>query len=125
SGTVIIEKARRVLEEADRIGDLAEQSRDQLVGPLRIGAIYTAGPYLIPHLIPRLKRHTPQMPIIVEENYTSRLGDRLRDGNLDVIIVAEPVDLPGVVTWPLYHEPFMLQLPADHPWGKRNSIPAR
>lgn len=124
-GIAIIEQARRVLEEADRISDLAEQSRDQLVGPLRIGAIYTAGPYLIPHLIPRLKRHTPQMPIIVEENYTSRLGDRLRDGNLDVIIVAEPFDLPGVVTWPLYHEPFMLLLPADHPWGKRKSIPAR
>ena len=125
AGEAIIEQARRVLEEADRIPALAEQSRDQLVGPLRIGAIYTAGPYLIPHLIPKLKRTTPQMPLIVEENYTSRLGDRLRDGTLDVVIVAEPFDLPGIVTRRLYYEPFMLLLPADHPWTKRKAIPAR
>lgn len=122
AGGAVVEQARRVLEEADRVKALAEQSRDQLVGPLRIGAIYTAGPYLIPHIIPKLKRRTPRMPLIVEENYTSRLGDRLRDGGLDVIIVALPFEIPGVVVQPLYNEPFMLLLPAGHRWDARESI---
>ncbi len=125
AGETIVEQARRVLEEARRIEALAEQNRDQLSGPLRIGAIFTAGPYLIPQFIHKLKRRAPQMPLIVEENYTAKLADRLRDGDVDVIIVAEPFSAPGVMTWPLYEEPFVLLLPAGHKWQNKASVPVR
>lgn len=122
AGVVIIEQARRVLEEAERISTLADVNRDQLKGPLRVGAIYTAGPYLFPSVIPKLRRRAPDMPLIVEENFTDRLADRLRDGDLDVIIIALPFDLPGILTVPLYDEPFVVLMPAGHPWHKRKAI---
>jgi LysR family transcriptional regulator, hydrogen peroxide-inducible genes activator len=100
AGRPIVEQARRVLEEADRIKALAERKRDELAGPLKLGAIYTAGPYLLPRLIPKLKRRAPGMPLIVEENYTARLAERLRDGRLDAIVVALPFDHPGIETSP-------------------------
>jgi LysR family transcriptional regulator, hydrogen peroxide-inducible genes activator len=122
AGEAIVEQARRVLEEAARLKSLAERNSDQLSGPLRVGAIFTAGPYLVPHIIPKLKRQAPDMPLVIEENFTARLADRLRDGELDVIIVAQPFSAPGIVTWPLFEEPFVLLLPVGHRWQQRADI---
>lgn len=122
AGQRIIEQAQRVLEEAERLQELARGSQDQLDGPLRVGAIYTAGPYIIPNVIPRLRKLAPRMPLIVEENFTHRLGEHLRSGDLDVIIVALPFAAPGIETLPVYDEPFMVLLPAGHPWQDRDAI---
>jgi len=123
-GVSIVAQAARVLEEAAAIKTLAQQGRDQLSGPLRLGAIYTIGPYLLPHLIPALHQSAPQMPLLIEENFTARLSESLKQGELDAIVVALPFEEAGVVTQALYDEPFLVALPAGHPWAKRKAIAA-
>lgn len=119
-GEQIVAQAQRVLEEASSIRQLARLGQDQLDGPLRLGAIYTIGPYLLPHLIPVLAEHAPKMPLVIEENYTAVLSEKLKRGELDAIIISHPFDEPGVETRPLYREPFVLLLPSSHPL---NAVP--
>ena len=121
-GERIVAQAHRVLEQANVIKELAHKGRDQLSSPLRIGAIFTVGPYLFPHLVPALNELAPQMPLYIEENTTGLLRRKLRAGELDVIIVALPFTEPDVLTKPLFEEPFEVLLPAGHPWLKRDTI---
>ncbi len=121
-GEQIIAQAQRTLEAADGVKLAAQQGKDQLSGPLRIGAIYTIGPYLFPDLIPRLRKYAPDMPLVIEENFTSTLTDKLKHGELDVIIIALPFIDQGLVTLPLYKEPFVVLLPAAHPLTLRKTI---
>jgi LysR family transcriptional regulator, hydrogen peroxide-inducible genes activator len=121
-GARIVEQAQRVLAEMGGIKDIAEQAKDPLVGTLRLGAIYTVGPYLFPHLIPILHDRAPRMPLVIEENYTARLRERLLQGELDAIIVCQPFEEPGIVTLPLYDEPFVAMVPAGHAWHNRDTI---
>lgn len=122
AGRPVIEQAQRVLEEAGRIRTIAQQGADPLKGELRIGAIYTVGPYLLPHAVPKLRKAAPEMPLIIEENFTAKLRERLKAGELDVIIVAQPFTEPGVATWDIYEEPFRIVLPAGHAWAERKSL---
>ncbi|SHG64363.1 LysR family transcriptional regulator, hydrogen peroxide-inducible genes activator [Hydrocarboniphaga daqingensis] len=124
-GERVITQARRVLAEAKLIDDLAREGRDELAGPLRFGAIYTVGPYLLPQLIPVIRQSAPQMPLMIEENFTAKLLEQLRDNELDVIAVALPVDLQGLSAWPLYDEDFVVLMPQDHRWKDETEIPAR
>ncbi len=124
-GERIIEQARRVLAEAQMLESIASEGQDELSGRLRLGAIYTVGPYLLPRLIPALKQVAPNMPLAIEENYTSVLSAMLSRNELDLIIVAEPFSPPGVSTWPLYDEAFVVAMPPQHPWAKRASIDTR
>jgi len=121
-GEQIVEQAQRALESAESVKQVAQQGKDQLAGPLRIGAIYTIGPYLFPELIPSLREHAPDMPLVVEENYTSVLKEKLKQGELDVIIVALPFEEQGIVSLPIYEEPFVVLLPASHPLTQRKTI---
>ena len=118
-GERIVAQAQRVLEEASGIRQIARQGQDQLDGPLRLGAIYTIGPYLFPHLIPQLAERAPKMPLIIEENYTASLAEKLKRGELDVIVISLPFDEPGVLTMPLYREPFVLLIPSSHPLNQK------
>ncbi|RTL05480.1 MAG: hydrogen peroxide-inducible genes activator [Lysobacterales bacterium] len=113
-GRRVVGQAQRVLEEADAIRALALSGKDELAGVLRLGAIYTIGPYLLPQLIPRLKRVAPHMPLQIEENYTAVLGERLKQGKLDVLILSLPFEESGVLTEALYEEPFVVVMPAGH-----------
>jgi LysR family hydrogen peroxide-inducible transcriptional activator len=121
-GARIIEQAQRTLEAADNIKQVALQGKNQLVGPLRIGAIHTIGPYLYPELIPLLRNAAPDMPLVVEENLTSILTEKLKRGELDVIIIALPFEEQGIVTQPLYEEPFVVLMQASHPLTARKTI---
>lgn len=123
-GQQVIEQAQRVLEEITRLKTLARQGQDPLVGSLRLGVIYTIGPYLLPELIPALHQRAPNMPLEVEENTTANLEQLLRSGSIDVAIVALPFDVPGVVTEPLYDESFVVAVPQSHAWGQREAIGA-
>ena len=122
AGDLIIAQAQRVLEEASKIHQLSEHGRNQLEGPLRIGAIYTVGPYLFPTIIPELASKAPKMQLAIEENFTAVLTDKLKNGELDVIIISEPYDEPCIQTETLYSEPFVALLPARHPLTKRRSL---
>ena len=121
-GQKIVEQAQRVLEEASRIKDLAAAGRDPLAGPLRLGAIYTIGPYLLPKLIPILRKTAPAMQLHIQENFTHRLGDALKSGEVDVILIALPFVEPGIETRALYDEPFFVAIPKGHPWEGRKRI---
>lgn len=114
-GERVIQQAQQALEAADSVRQVALLGKNQLAGPLRIGAIYTIGPYLYPELIPLLRKAAPEMPLVVEENYTSVLTEKLKRGELDVIVIALPFTEQGIVTQPLYEEPFVVLLPASHP----------
>ena len=123
-GARVIEQAQRVLEETAAIKQIAAQGRDQLASPLRVGAIYTVGPYLLPQLIPLMHKRAPDMPLLLQENYTAKLGEVLRNGELDVAILSLPFADAGIVTQAVYDEPFRVVMPADHAWSKKSRIPA-
>ena len=89
-GEQIVRQAQVVLEGVRSLQDIAEGGKDQLNGPVKMGAIFTIGPYLYPHLIPQVQQLAPNMPLYIEEDYTRNLRRKLRDGELDVIIIALP-----------------------------------
>lgn len=121
-GEQVVTQAQRVLEEASSIKQLARHGKDQLAGPLKVGAIYTIGPYLLPHLIPILTEGAPGMPLIIEENYTAVLSEKLKQGDLDAIVISLPFVEAGITVAPLYDEPFVVLLPSAHPWNERETV---
>ncbi len=124
-GARIIEQARKVLAEARRVEDIASEGKDELVGSLRLGAIYTVGPYVLPALVPLMREAAPLMPLMIEENFTGVLLEQLRDNELDVALLALPIDLQGLSAWPIYEEDFVVMLPPGHRWAALPNIPAR
>jgi LysR family hydrogen peroxide-inducible transcriptional activator len=113
-GKKIIAQAQTVLEEAAKIKMLANEGQNQLTEILRIGAILTVGPYVFPKLIPAINRLAPDMPLIIEENFTAKLCEKLHNGALDAAIVAMPFDELGIKTLPIYRESFEVVLPKNH-----------
>lgn len=124
-GQPIIDQALKVLEEVDTLKQMAESVQDPLTGPLRLGAIFTVGPYLFPDLIPELKKKAPEMPLILTEGYTADLAQKLRHGEIDAAILALPFERPNLITLPLYDEPFVVLLPSGHPLTSRDKIQSR
>jgi LysR family hydrogen peroxide-inducible transcriptional activator len=123
-GAQIIEQAERVLEQTAAIKELARQNKDPLVGPLRLGVIYTIGPYLLPPLVKAMITTLPKLPLILQENFTVRLLEMLRQGELDAAIMALPLPEHGMAMMELYDEPFVVAMPSGHPWSKRRTISA-
>ena len=121
-GEQIVNQAQRVLDEASQIKELADQGRDPLRGPLRVGVIYTIGPYLLPRIIRAMIQNYPDMPLILQENYTVRLLELMRTGDLDVAVLAEPFDDTGLNTALLYDEDFWVAVPRAHALAKKSSI---
>ncbi|MDE2584841.1 MAG: LysR family transcriptional regulator, partial [Betaproteobacteria bacterium] len=121
-GEEVATQVERVLNEAQRVEEIASRGKDPFAGPLRLGVIYTIGPYLLPRLVPGLHRAVPHMPLYLQENFTHLLAESLKRGELDVIVVAQPFEEPGIVTQAVYDEPFRVLVPAGHPWANRKSI---
>ena len=123
-GAQIVAQAERVLEQTAAIKELAKQNKDPLAGPLRLGVIYTIGPYLLPPLVKNLIDNVPQMPLVLQENFTVKLLELLRQGELDAAIMALPLPDHGMLMQTLYDEPFVVATPRTHPWSRRREIPA-
>lgn len=121
-GEQIVAQANLVLEQTAAIKDLADAGKDQLSSPLAVGAIFTIGPYLLPQFIPHLQQLAEKMPLYVEEGYTHSLRKKLRNGELDVIIVALPFVEPDVVTQALYDEEFVVLMQHDHPLAAKEAV---
>lgn len=121
-GQKIVSQAQKVLEQSATIKDIASEGKNQLVSPLHIGAIFTVGPYLFPRLLPELQVLAKEMPLYVEETYTATLRRRIRQGDLDAILVALPFTEADVVTQPLYEEDFVILLDKSHPLGAYQSL---
>lgn len=122
AGERIVAQARRVLEEADMIKQLANEEQNELEGSVKLGLIFTVAPYLLPKLILSLRNIAPKMPLMLEENYTHVLTEMLKRGELDAIVVAEPFHKPGVVTEPLYDEPFFVIVPRGHHFEELDAV---
>ncbi len=123
-GAEIVRQAQSVIEQAAAIKDIAKRGKDPLDGPLRLGIIYTIGPYLLPELVRHAIAMTPQMPLLLQENFTAKLLEMLRSGELDCAILAEPFPDTGLAVAPLYEEPFLIAVPKAHPLAQRDDIAA-
>lgn len=124
-GEALLPHARRAIEEADALAQLARAHRDPLVGPLRVGAIPTLAPYLVPLILAPLKRRHPGLKLVLAEELTRQLIDRLHRHELDAILIATPVDDAELASRALFDEPFWLALPRRHPLYHKDKIGRR
>lgn len=122
-GQQVVNQAYIVLQEAQILTEIAQQGKDPLSGQFKLGVIYTIGPYLLPNLIPELRKAAPDLKLIIEENFTANLFQSLKQGLLDAIIISYPFDEPGIETTALYEEPFIVAIPRNHEWKDRIDIP--
>lgn len=121
-GLQIVEQAQRVLEQSNAIKEIALHGKDPLSGPLKLGVIYTIGPYLLPALVRQIIGSAPRMPLMLTENFTVKLLESLRQGEIDAAIVADPFSDHGLVSQALYEEPFFVAVPKTHDWAQRETI---
>jgi LysR family hydrogen peroxide-inducible transcriptional activator len=121
-GDEIVRQAQMVLEQASALKEIAKRGKDPVSGPLRLGVIYTIGPYLLPDLVKQAIDRVPQMPLMLQENFTAKLLEMLRTGELDCAIMAEPFPDTCLAVAPLYDEPFVASVPKMHPLAKRKSF---
>jgi LysR family hydrogen peroxide-inducible transcriptional activator len=123
-GVEIVRQAQSVMEQANAIKEIAKRGQDPLTGALRLGIIYTIGPYLLPQLVRHAIDLTPQMPLMLQENFTVKLLEMLRTGELDCAIMAEPFPDSGLALAPLYDEPFFVAVPRTHRIAHEREISA-
>ena len=123
-GEQIVRQAQQVIEQAAAIKEIAKLGKDPVTGPLRLGVIYTIGPYLLPDLVRQTISRVPQMPLMLQENFTAKLLELLRQGDLDCAILAEPFPDTGLAVAALYDEPFVAAVPTTHAMAKRKLITA-
>ncbi len=121
-GEEIVRQAQAVLEQAANIKEIAKRGKDPLAGALTLGVIYTIGPYLLPDLVRQTITHTPQMPLMLQENFTVKLLEMLRTGEIDCAILAEPFPDAGLAVAPLYDEPFLAVVPTHHPLAALDTV---
>jgi LysR family transcriptional regulator, hydrogen peroxide-inducible genes activator len=121
-GESILAKAREVLERTNAIEQLAHTYQDPLAGPLRIGAIPTLSPYLMPSLFKPLKKKHPQMKVVLTEELTKSLLERLQNHEIDAALIATEVDSHEYAVTPLFKEPFWLAHPSNHPITRKVKI---
>jgi len=124
-GKAVVEQARVVLEEAQKIGGLATSARQPLSGSLRLGAIATVGPYLMPHLLAPLRKAFPNLDLFLREGLTEPLLGELKAGHLDAVIASDTFSDPTLRIVPLFFEPFVLAAPAAHRLSKKKEIKRR
>jgi LysR family transcriptional regulator, hydrogen peroxide-inducible genes activator len=115
AGEQVVERARRILRETDTIREIARRAADPEAGSLRIGLFPTLAPYLLPHVVPRLHAAFPKLELLLVEDKTEVVLQQLRDGQLDVGLLALPVHDDQLHAEPLFAEDFVLAVPADHP----------
>lgn len=121
-GGEIIKLAEEILHKSHLIKQIAQEEQGDHSGELKVGAIYTIAPYLLPKLIPEFHNLEPKIPFILQENYTVNLIEKLKNGDLDVVILSLPFSDPHIETLELYQEPFVVALPNDHPLTSKDSL---
>lgn len=122
AGEKIVAKAGAVLDTVQEIREIARGSTGPLAGPFYLGAIPTVGPYLLPHILPTLKRLYPDLKLFLREEMTERLLERLRNADLDAAILSLPLDDSALETAPIYTEEFVAALPEGHPLASKRRV---
>ena len=121
-GAEVVDRARTVLRECDEMLHLARDFRDPLAGNLAVALIPTIGPYLLPLVAKKIRKQAPKLHLLLYEYRTATLLEKLRAGDVDIGIVALPVDAEGLETRPLYREDFVLALPPQHELAHKSHI---
>lgn len=124
AGEEIVARARRILEASDEVITLARSHRDPLAGRLRVALLPTIGPYLLPRVAPVIRRQLPRVQLRLYEYQTATILEKLHAGELDLGILALPVELLGLEARELYREPFLVALPEHHPLAARDTVRA-
>lgn len=121
-GTRLVSHARRILQETDELISTARDNRDPLAGKLRVALIPTIGPYLLPLVARKLHKQLPRLQLMLYEYRTEQLLEKLRNGEIELGILALPVDLDGLQARELYTEDFMAAVPRDHALAHKSSV---
>jgi LysR family hydrogen peroxide-inducible transcriptional activator len=122
AGAAIAARARQIIGTSDEIVRLAQDWRDPLAGRLRVATLPTIGPYLLPQLLLRVRKALPQLELLLYEYQTEPMLERLRAGDIDLGILALPVQEDGLEAMPLYDEPFLLAVPEQHRLAARRQV---
>jgi LysR family transcriptional regulator, hydrogen peroxide-inducible genes activator len=122
AGEEIVARARRILEASDEVVTLARTYRDPLAGPLRVALLPTIGPYLLPQVMPAIRKALPRLSVLLFEYRTEPMLQKLHAAEVDVGILALPVALDGLESRDLYEEPFELAVPEQHRLARRASV---
>ncbi len=122
AGSEIVARARRIIEASDEVVDIARTHKDPLAGRLRVAFLPTIGPYLLPIVVPKLRKALPRLDLMLYEYQTAPMLEKLRAGELDLGILALPIEIDGLTTRPLYDEPFIVAAPSNHPLAERKQI---
>lgn len=118
AGEQVLQHARQAVAEAEAIREVARQARDPESGSLRLGVFPTLGPYLLPHVVPAVHERFPSLELLLVEEKTEVLLQRLQEGKLDVAVLALPVEGDHLATEALFEEDFVLAVPSDHPLAR-------
>lgn len=122
AGQDVVQRARRIVAEVEQMKESARRSRDPESGSLRLGVFPTLGPYLLPHIVPQLRERFPQLELLLVEEKSDVLLQRLRDGKLDAALLALPLHDEQLHAELLFEEPFVFAAPQRHPLAARASI---
>ena len=121
-GESVVQQAQKVIEEAEKLSYLKSVQKSPLEGILKVGAIFTVGPYLYPSLIPYMRKHYPAMPLHIDEDYTENLRKKLLTAEIDIAVLALPFSDPAVETMEVYDEDFMPLFYEGHPFAEMSEI---
>ncbi|HEX4480797.1 MAG TPA: DNA-binding transcriptional regulator OxyR [Rudaea sp.] len=121
-GKEIAQRARDVLTEVEQIRAIARRTRDPESGTIRLGIFPTLGPYLLPHVIPRIRERFPRLELLLVEEKTEVVLRQLREGRLDAGILALPVHDDQLHAEFLFEEQFLLAVPEQHQLAKRTTL---
>jgi LysR family hydrogen peroxide-inducible transcriptional activator len=121
-GKQVVVRARRMLDESDEIIALARNNTDPFAGKLKLGLIPTIGPYLLPRVMQKLRKALPQLGLMLYEHQTEPLLKRLRDGEIDLGVLALPIAQEGLESRTLYEEAFTLAVPNQHPLSAKTTV---
>lgn len=122
AGKAVLARAQAVLDGAEDIRQVARKLSDPAARTVRLGIFPTLGPYLLPQILPGIRKRFPKLELLLVEEKTEEILTRLREGRLDTVIVALPVDADGLHAEFLFEEPFLLAVPETHPLAKRTSV---
>jgi len=121
-GADIVERARRVLADVEQMRETARRTADPEAGSVRLGIFPTLGPYLLPHVVPKIRTRFPRLELLLVEEKTEVLLGMLRDGRLDAAVLALPLHEDWLQIEFLFEEPFMLAVPGDHPLASHRDL---
>lgn len=122
AGAGLVERARRILVEVDELVEAARVAQQPLSGTLRVGVIPTVGPYLLPRVLPKLRRKHRALRLLLREDHTARIVTELEAGRLDVLLLALEAELGHAHTLPLFRDDFLAVMPKDHPLARKKSL---